>query len=387
MINADIPPKGSALPIPEVWLDRMRNCPQNPSYHAEGDVLAHTELVLEQLYKYKDSFQLSPSELRILYWSCLLHDIGKPKVTKNENGRITAGGHEYAGVHIARQVLLDSSDLLPHERRLTLDIVRWHYIPFRWSREERPEKDFYKMAYATDLRLISIFSLLDFHGRVCENQSESVRRIEHFHKVTEPKIRYHTGSHQEIIEQFRLKPHQHKDAIWYALGKEDFNLVQKLMDTPGADEKDTCHLLFTWALPGSGKSAWIQHNFPDTVVVQLKEFGLHAGETDAFVLDRRIVELKYHLNTLRRHFKEILIEGDTATPALYERLTDMSRKLSMQSSAVYLETQSEEWKSGAQKLYGTEYIQQQLLHFMQPHPLSFHHLRHETITWKNESKT
>jgi len=112
---------------------------------------------------------------------------------------------------------------------------------------------------------------------------------------------------------------------------------------------------------------------------------LHAGETDAFVLDRRIVELKYHLNTLRRHFKEILIEGDTATPALYERLTDMSRKLSMQSSAVYLETQSEEWKSGAQKLYGTEYIQQQLLHFMQPHPLSFHHLRHETITWESET--
>lgn len=386
MINADIPLKGSPLPIPDVWQDRMRNCPQNPRYHAEGDVLAHTELVLEQLYKYKDSFSLSASELRILYWACLLHDIGKPKVTKNENGRITAGGHEYAGVHIARQILLDYSDLMPHERRLTLDIVRWHYIPFRWSREERPEKAFYKMAYTTDLRLISIFSLLDFHGRICENQTESVRLIEHFHKVTEPKIRYHTGSHGEILEQFHAKPIQHKDAIWYALCKEDLNLVQKLMDAPGAEANETQHLIFTWAIPGSGKSTWIQEHLPEVATVQLKEFGLHAGETDAFVLDRRIVELKYHLNTLRRHFKEILIEGDTATPALYERLTDMSRKLSMQSTALYLETQTEAWIPNAQKLYGTEYILQQRLHFMQPHPLSFHHLRHESIAWKDRDK-
>jgi len=385
MTNLDIPPKGSPIPLPEIWQQRMQNCPQNPRYHSEGDVMAHTVLVLEQLYTYKDSFQLNASELRILYWACLLHDIGKPMVTRKEKERISAGGHEYAGVHIARQILLDHTQLPANERRLILDIVRWHYIPFRWSQAERPEKDYLKMAYVTDLRLLSIFSLLDFNGRICENQSESVKRIEQFHKITEPKIRYLTGSHNDILQQFHSKSQQHKDAIWYALANENFELVQKLMDAETTDDNNINHLLFTWALPGSGKSDWIQNKYPHTAVVQLKDFGMHAAEEDDFILDRRIVELKYHLNTLKRHFQEIIIEGDIASHKLFGRLTDMSRRLKMKSTALYLETQNQEWKDKAMATYGHDFLQQQLFHFMHPHPMAFHHIQQETIVWNNRN--
>ena len=39
--GAPCPELGAACP----WLEAMRETPQNPAYHGEGDVLAHTQMV------------------------------------------------------------------------------------------------------------------------------------------------------------------------------------------------------------------------------------------------------------------------------------------------------------------------------------------------------
>lgn len=378
MSQNNIPAQGTAFPFSEALQNAMLNCAQNPRYHAEGDVLAHTRLVLDQFYRMREEISLSPSEERILYWSCLLHDAGKPLVTREEKGRITAGGHEYAGVHVARQELLQYSNLNPDERRMVLDIVRWHYIPFRWGRENRPESDYIRLSFKTDLRLIALFSLFDFHGRICENQESSVRMIEDFVKITEPKIRFNFGGFEERRKIFAEKSALQKDAIWYALRKEDFALVLKLMDSAPDDAgiKYPQEVKFTWGLPGSGKSAWLEKNYPDLPVVQLKDFQLSHLPEDDFSLDRKVTEFTYHINLLKRHYPVLIVEGDVFSEGLWTRLTENCRRNRLSTSVLYMENPAYPVSLESKGALEPDVWLQPAFHFMNPHPFAFHNIEH-----------
>ncbi len=74
----------------------MRGTPQDPEYHPEGDVMAHTLLML--------SHMVAPSSA--LAWSLLLHDCGKPaSFTRGDDGRCHFYGHEEAGARMAGSIL------------------------------------------------------------------------------------------------------------------------------------------------------------------------------------------------------------------------------------------------------------------------------------------
>src|SRR5690349_12920098 len=63
------------------WLRAMDGVPQSPVYHAEGDVLIHTRMVIEALLNLPEWQGLSADERQLLFAATLLHDIGKPACT------------------------------------------------------------------------------------------------------------------------------------------------------------------------------------------------------------------------------------------------------------------------------------------------------------------
>ena len=79
----------------------MKGCAQPPEYHPEGDVWAHTLMLLEHL----------PAGVSAtLAWGMLLHDVGKPPTftppDPNRPGdRIRFNGHAEIGVAVARNIL------------------------------------------------------------------------------------------------------------------------------------------------------------------------------------------------------------------------------------------------------------------------------------------
>jgi putative nucleotidyltransferase with HDIG domain len=82
--------------LPEVAA--MKNVPQPPQYHPEGDVWIHTLLMLEGL-----PAGVSPT----LAWGTLLHDVGKPPTFRPapETGdRIRFDGHVEVGVRMAQEI-------------------------------------------------------------------------------------------------------------------------------------------------------------------------------------------------------------------------------------------------------------------------------------------
>ncbi len=109
--------------LPEV--EAMRGVPQPPEYHAEGDVLCHTELALRALATHY------PDAGDVLTLAVLLHDAGKPatlRMPEETGDRIRFHGHDRAGAALASTVAAD----LGLDDTGTAD-VRWlveHHLAF-----------------------------------------------------------------------------------------------------------------------------------------------------------------------------------------------------------------------------------------------------------------
>ena len=107
--------------LPEVA--RMKGVEQTPDYHPEGDVFAHTLLLLEQLKVSSEqlavrsdptpessvltshSSLLTPHVTETLAYGALLHDVAKPVCIEKQGERITYHGHTEKGAEMAREIL------------------------------------------------------------------------------------------------------------------------------------------------------------------------------------------------------------------------------------------------------------------------------------------
>ena len=56
-------------------LELAKTTPQNPVYHAEGDVWTHTMMVVESLLAMPDYQQATRAEQEIVFLAALLHDV------------------------------------------------------------------------------------------------------------------------------------------------------------------------------------------------------------------------------------------------------------------------------------------------------------------------
>ena len=98
---------GWLIHFPE--LAALRDVPQDPEWHPEGDVAIHTMLVVDAAAKIAVRDQLEGDLRAVLLFSALTHDFAKPATTalRDRNGRQrwTAHGHESAGGPLARAFL------------------------------------------------------------------------------------------------------------------------------------------------------------------------------------------------------------------------------------------------------------------------------------------
>jgi tRNA nucleotidyltransferase (CCA-adding enzyme) len=87
-------------------LEVLRQTPQDPIYHPEGDVFAHSRLSAAQAAAIARSEGLDSEQTETLVLASALHDLGKASTTRvNERGRITSYGHAAVGAKLARQFL------------------------------------------------------------------------------------------------------------------------------------------------------------------------------------------------------------------------------------------------------------------------------------------
>lgn len=110
--------------FPEI--EALIDCPQNPKYHPEGCVWAHTMQVLDKAASVRCE-AIQP--LRFML-SALCHDLGKPAVCEKIDGVVHAYDHEKKGIPYAKALL----SRLTTDKNISLyveNMVKMHMTPHR----------------------------------------------------------------------------------------------------------------------------------------------------------------------------------------------------------------------------------------------------------------
>ena len=234
------------------WIRDLAGCPQDPIYHAEGDVWIHTRMVAEALAALPAWQSLPETERQVLFAAALLHDVAKPACTRlDPDNRITSRGHSRRGAILARQILwrLDA----PFDiREQIAALVRHHQVPYYLV--DRPDAQRLAIEVSQTARCdrLALLAEADVRGRVCADQQRLLDNIALFVEFCRDENclcgpRAFVSDHARFL-YFRSS-RRHPDAPAH----EDYRAEVVLMS----------------GLPGAGKDTWVRTNLPEWPVVSL----------------------------------------------------------------------------------------------------------------------
>jgi predicted kinase len=248
--------KDGALDWPQIekadWWQALALCPQDPRYHGEGDVAAHTRLVIKALPKD------APPNLLL---AALLHDCGKPATTKFEtDGRITSNGHARIGSIIARRLLWEcGTDFI--EREAICALVRWHMRPGYFLESQDPERVAITIAATARCDDLQVLAEADTKGRIAPNTEDALVRVGLFGALCE-ELNCKT-------QPFPFRNNHSRFEYFRTPGRDP--RYEAFDDTRG-------ELIVLAGLPGSGKDTYIKEHLAAHTVISL----------DAIRLEKRI---------------------------------------------------------------------------------------------------
>ena len=106
-------------------LEALVGVPQDPTWHPEGDVWAHTCHVVDAAARIATREGLEGEARHVLMWAALCHDLGKATTTVERGGRWAAPGHAAAGVPLT-EALLERLGVPTRVVRQVVPLVREH---------------------------------------------------------------------------------------------------------------------------------------------------------------------------------------------------------------------------------------------------------------------
>ena len=152
----------------DYWFKELKDVigvPQNPQFHAEGDVWTHTMMVLDQATKYRDKAE-NPKGFML---AALCHDYGKAVCTQVVDGRIRSIGHETEGLPLVEAFL----NRITSETKLinyVLNLCALHMKPNALAAMNAGVKSTNKMFdQAQDPTALVYMAMADNYGRIMAN--------------------------------------------------------------------------------------------------------------------------------------------------------------------------------------------------------------------------
>ncbi len=236
------------------WIRAMRDCPQDPDYHAEGNVWIHTRMVVEAL------LALNPMDRVEMFVAALMHDVGKPATTKLEDGRWRSRGHSAKGAIMTRRILWQA-DTSFEDRERICGMIRFHQIPYYTFDRPDPRKFVYRISLATRCDQLAMLAEADIRGRICATQQDSLVNVAIFaeycreHNVLDGPRRFANGTSR--FEYF---------------AREDRDPDYAAYEDPNGFE-----VILMAGLPGSGKDTWLKRNAGHLPVISLDDIRLETG--------------------------------------------------------------------------------------------------------------
>ncbi|GCE11561.1 AAA family ATPase [Tengunoibacter tsumagoiensis] len=307
------------------WLQRMAGVPQNPIYHAEGDVQIHTRMVAESLISQDEWRQLSLVDQTLLFAAALWHDVGKPLCTKiEEDGKITSRGHARKGEQIARQLLWtgeESTPILPFaQREYIAALVRFHGLPLQFLDKYQPERMLLAASLHIRLDHLALLAEADVYGRICADQQELLTRVELFRSYA-----------QELGCYTQPYPFANRQGRFVYFQKEQGD------PTYEAYEQAKFEVVLLSGLPGAGKDTWIRSHLAEWPMVSLdsirQELKIDAEGPQGLVIQTA----KERARTYLRRKQSFVWNATNISKQLRQPLIELFTSYGASTRIVYLE--------------------------------------------------
>jgi len=235
------------------WIRDMKDVPQDPIFHAEGDVLTHTKMVVEALINLPEYQELEAQEQQILFAAALLHDVEKRSTTVMEaDGRITSRNHARKGEHTARMILYKEISTPFVIREAIAKLVRYHGLPLWIFEKKDPLKSLLHCSLEVNTAHLAILAKADVLGRICLDQAELLYKINLFEEFCKE---------QNCFGQKRLFA---SDAARFTYFRKE-NASPDYVPFP----VERNEVILLCALPGTGKDFYIQKHFNDLPMISL----------------------------------------------------------------------------------------------------------------------
>ncbi len=185
--NPNEPINWQAIESNFTWFKDMRDVPQDPEWHAEGNVQVHTKMVVEALHNLKDYQALDEQHKQILFTAALLHDVEKRSTTKKEvidgRERIVSPSHARRGEFTARSFLYRELNAPFKVREEICKLVRHHGLPIWAIEKPDPVKAVINASTMLNTRLLAMLARADMLGRICLDQEEILLKIDLFEEL------------------------------------------------------------------------------------------------------------------------------------------------------------------------------------------------------------
>lgn len=232
------------------WVQPMRDCPQEPEYHAEGDVWTHTCMVMEALQSLPEYQNLGQEAQNTLLHAALLHDVAKPVCTVVENGRISSPRHAKVGEKMAREILWDFDFGF---REQVCALVRLHGLPLWGFEKPDPVRAAILAGWRVPNEWIYVLAKADVLGRICADRDELLYRLELYRELCVENDCFHAG-----------RPWYNEHSRFRYFWSDETWPVEVFDDT-------THEVVLLSGVAGSGKDTFYRKNYPQLPVVSLDD--------------------------------------------------------------------------------------------------------------------
>lgn len=301
--------------------EAMSSTPQDARHHGEGDVLTHTKMVVDALVR-DPEWQSLPIERRaLLFWSCVLHDSGKPHTTVTEDdGSITSKGHSRAGASIARSILWHAHTPIEWREQLC-GLIAYHQVPFWLIEREDADRQAYGISYSCIPQELIIHARADANGRLCADKTDLLDKVELAGVIfkegncyTQPRPFANEGSK---VEYFANTDRAADYAVY-----EDYKSKVTMM----------C------GLPGTGKDTWISKHASGLAVVCMDEIRIELGIKPTDNQGRVIQEAKERARVLLRRGEDFVWNSTNLNRQRRTQLLSLFLSYGAHTTVVYIET-------------------------------------------------
>lgn len=255
--EVDRPIDWDALEARFDWFQDMKEVPQDPEWHAEGNVFVHTKMVVEALLNLPEFKGLDEQSKHILFASAMLHDVEKRSTTTTEEikgrERIVSPKHAKKGEFTARTLLYQEMPTPFVIREQIAKLVRWHGLPIWAISKSNPDKAVIEASLVVNTAHLTMLAKADVLGRICKDQEEILLRIGLFKELCISNDCF--GKPRAFASNYGRFLYLNKKEI-----APDYE--------PYEDLKFTVHVMC--ALPGTGKDTFVERHL-DLPVLSLDD--------------------------------------------------------------------------------------------------------------------